>query len=289
MSLRRCTLVVVGLVAAAVTAASAPLAAQTMRSFSAVRNVAGERVLRASLDFHGGTVSVAPLDGKGLFHILMRYDADRFVPIQDYEPRTGLLHLGLQPVGVTGVRVTSRAQLAQTAQFTFARDVPLILSASFGASEAQLQLGGLTLNELDVHASATRGEVRFDTPNRGNCRLAAFTVAAGQLEVMHLANAGCNEVHVAGAAGNVILDFDGAWRHDITLLVDMSMGGLTLRLPAGTGVQLNSNRFLTSFNAQGLVKQGDGWISEGFEQAAHKLNVELKTSVAGVNVEWIKP
>ncbi len=285
----RHTVIVAGLVAGAAGTQATSLAAQTMRTFTAARNVAGERVLRASLDFHGGTVSVEPLGGKELFHVLMRYDADRFVPIQDYEPRTGMLHLGLQPVGVTGVRVTSRAQLSQTAQFSFARDVPLMLSANFAASEASLQLGGLTLDELDVHASATRGQVRFDTPNRGNCRLAAFTVAAGQLEVMHLANAGCNEVHVEGAAGNVILGFDGTWRRDITLIVDMSMGGLTLRLPAGTGVQLNSNRFLTSVNAQGLVTQDGGWISEGFSKAPHKLNVELKTSVAGVNLEWIKP
>jgi hypothetical protein len=281
--LRR-SMFVAGLMAGA---SAMSLPAQTMRNFTATRNVAGEKLIRASLDFHGGTVSVAPLTGAGLFHVLMRYDADRFVPVQEYEPRTGILRLGLQPVGATAVRVTSRAQLAQTAQFSFARDVPLMLSANFGASEANLELGELTLSQLDVRASATRGQVSFGAPNRGSCRLATFTIAAGQLEVMHLANSGCYEVRLDGAAGNAILGFDGSWRRDITLIVDLSMGGLTLRLPKGTGVRLNSNRFLTSLSAEGLIKQEGGWISAGYAQAPHKLNVELKTSVAGVNLEWM--
>jgi hypothetical protein len=278
------SVVFAGLVASA---AAPSLSAQAMRNFTASRAVAGEKLVRASLDFHGGNVTVSPATSDELFHVLMRYDAERFVPVQDYEPRTGILHLGLRPVGATGVRVTSRAQLAQSAEFSFARDVPLMLSANFGAAEATLDLGGLTLNELDVHASATRGQVDFDVPNRGTCRLASFSITAGQLEVRRLANAGCYQVRVEGAAGNAILGFDGVWRRDVTLVVDMSMGGLTLRLPRGTGVRLTTSRFLTTLNTEGLLKQEDGWISAGFAQAPHKLNVELKTSVGRVNLEWI--
>lgn len=261
--------------------------AQTMRSFTATRAASGEKLLRATLDFHAGNARVSGVPGDQLFQVLMRYDAERFVPVQQFEPRSGTLHLGLAPVGAVGVRVTSRAQLSQTAAFSFSRDVPLALTANFGASEAELELGGLTLTSLDVHASATRGTVNFGTPNRGSCRMANFSVTAGQLDIRRVANSNCREILVEGAAGKAILSFDGSWNGDVTLTVNMSMGGLTLRLPSGTGVRINSNRFLSTLNADGLVREDGGWVSTGYAQAQHKLMVELKTSVAGVNLEWL--
>lgn len=281
------SILLAGAVAGAVGPATHAASAQTMRTFSATRPVAGEKLVRATLDFHGGTIAIGSLTGNELFHVLLRYDADRFVPLQEYEPRTGILHLGLQPVGVTGVRVTSRAQLAQTAQFAFNRSVPLMLTANMGASEASLELGDLTLDAVEVRASATRGRVSFASPNRGSCRQATFSVTAGQLEVEHLANAGCYQVRVDGAAGSAVLSFDGSWRRDITLTVDLSMGGLTLRLPKGTGVRLSGSRFLSTLETSGLQKDGDDWISAGYAGAPRKLTVELKTSVAGVSLEWI--
>ena len=262
-------------------------AAQEMRSFTAGRNVGSERQLRATLDFGAGMVRIQPATGKHLYKAHVKYDAERFAPVQQYEPRTGILRLGLESIGKGGVRVTSRSQLEQVATFAFSPTVPLALSANLGASEADLELGDLTLTELTVRSGASRGKIDFSKPTRGSCRNATFSVGATELFVRGLANAGCSEVVVDGSVGRALLDFGGEWRRDARVSIDLSMGTVTLRIPRGTGVQIFADRFLTTLSAEGFERDKKTWTTPRFEQAARKIVVVLKTAVAGVNVEWI--
>ena len=268
-------------------AARSPIAAQTMRTFSASRNVASERQLRASLEFGAGTVMVRPAAGNQLYNLNARYDAERFSPVQQYESRTGILHIGLASSGKGGVRVTSRRQLEQTALFEFSPTVPLALTASLGASEATLELGGLTLTELTVHSGASRGTIAFSKPTRGECRSATFGVGATEIVVEKLANAACGTVRVEGGVGRATLDFGGRWRRDASVEIELSMGSVTLRVPRGSGVQLVADRFLSPVSAEGLVRNDKTWTTPDFTRAARKVTVRLKTAMVGVNVEWV--
>jgi hypothetical protein len=262
--------------------------AQSMRTFSVTRPVGAERFLHVTLDFGGGTVILVPAPEGELYGLTLRYDADRSEPIQQYDARTGILHLGVEPVGAMGVRVTSRAQLEQTARFEFSPAVPLALYATIGSSDATLDLGGMTLTELEIGATATHATVDFSRPTLGSCKSATFTVGASQLDVQHLAQAGCQTLRVDGGIGGVSLRFDGAWRRDLSLIVDLAMGGLTLELPRGTGVRLTGQRFLAPFDSRGFVRTGNTWTTPGFDGAAHKLTVELKASMVAIDVEWIE-
>ncbi|MEO5799566.1 MAG: hypothetical protein ABIZ70_00335 [Gemmatimonadales bacterium] len=269
----------------AVTASALP--AQTMRSFNATRPVAGERMLRATLDFGAGRVVVQPGVAGSLYRAVLRYDAERSAPVQDYDTRTGILHLGLEPVGGGGMRVTSRAQLDQTGRFEFSPDIPLSFTANLGAADATIDLGGTTLVDLAIWSGATRSSLAFSRPTRGECRKASFTVGASELDVRQLANAACDEISVEGGVGRATLGFEGEWRRNSSVAVALSMGTLTLRVPRGVGLQVTAGRFLTSLNVEGLARSGNVWSTAGYSSAARRLQIELKTSMAGVNVEWI--
>jgi hypothetical protein len=267
---------------------AAPLAAQTMRNYTARRPLAGAQPpLRTTLDFGAGRVVVRAGAADELYRVGLRYDGDRYTPIHRYDPRTGILHLGVRSVGGAGLRVTSRSQLEQVARFEFAPSVPLLLAANLGASEAVLDLGGLNLVELAVRSGATRGTVDVSRPTTGDCREALFSVGAAELVALRLANAGCAEVRVEGGVGRAVLDFTGAWRRDILVSAELSMGTLTLRVPRGTGVLVTAERFLTRFAVEGLERRDDTWTTPSFATADRKLTVELKTNVAGFEVEWV--
>lgn len=273
---------------ALVACGAAPLAAQSMRNYAAERQLHGAQPpLRATLDFGAGRVVVRAGDGPDLYKMRVRYDADRYAPVQEYDHRTGILHLGLRSVGKAGFRVTSRSHLDQVARFEFAPSVPLILSANLGASDAILDLGGLTLVELAVRSGGTRGTIDFSRPTLGQCREALFTVGATELVAMHLANAACALVRVEGGVGRAVLDFTGEWRGDTRVVANLAMGTLTLRVPRGTGVQVSAQRFLTKLSIDGLERRDDGWATPGFREAANKLSIELETTVAGIEVEWV--
>jgi len=167
------------------------LAAQTMRSVATSRPLSGERMLRASIEFGAGTVHVGPAASGDLYRMQLRYDADRNGPVNQFDAATGAVRLGLQGNGNAGIRVTSRAQMAQRAEIGFAPGVPLMLSANLGASDATLDLGGLSLTSLAVRGGASSTTVNFDTPNRATCSSATFTLGAAEFDVSGLANSGC--------------------------------------------------------------------------------------------------
>jgi hypothetical protein len=260
--------------------------AQAMRTFSVTRPTGAERFLHVTLDFSGGSVLLMPAPAGQLYGMRVRYDPVRYEPVQQYDARTGILRLGLESVGGMGVRVTSHAQLEQVARFDFSANVPLALYATLGASDATIDLGGTQLTELEIRSGATHTTVDFSRPTRGTCKSATFTVGASQLEVRHLAQAGCATLRVDGGAGRATLGFRGEWRRDATLVVDLALGGLELQIPRGTGVRVTGQRFLAPFAGVGFAKAGDTWTTPGFEQAAHKLTVELKTSIVRTHVEW---
>lgn len=259
--------------------------AQTMRTLTATRPLTGTAPATvAQLDFGAGSVVVGAGEGRDLYRMVLRYDAERFAPVQRYDAATGALQLGVVAVGRSGLRVTSRGQLAQVARFEFSPLVPLALHASLGASEASLDLGGLALTELVVRSGAVRGLIDFSRPTIGTCERATFSVGASELDVLRLANSGCPEVQVEGGIGRAVLDFSGEWRGDMRVEANLAMGQLVLRIPPDVGVQIVAERFLTAFSLDGLTRDGNRWSSPGFEEARRKVTVALKTSLAALEV-----
>ncbi len=268
-------------------ATASPLAAQSMRTVATSRPVGSERVVHAMVEFGAGVVHLGAAKGTDLYRMQLRYDGERNAPVHRYDPRTGILRLGLEGNGSAGLRVTSRAQMAQRADFDFSPSVPLILEANLGSSDATLDLGGMTILSLTVRGGASRSTVTFATPTKGDCTRADFALGAAELDVTGLANAGCAEIRVDGGVGKAELSFDGAWRRDLKADVSLAMGGLTLRIPRGTGVRLVTSRFLASLDAEGFTRTGDTWTTPGFDQAKHKLTVTVNASAAGVTVAWL--
>ncbi|MBW8838345.1 MAG: hypothetical protein JF602_00600 [Gemmatimonadetes bacterium] len=92
---------------------------------------------------------------------------------------------------------------------------------------------------------------------------------------------------VEGGVGSVTLDFGGAWTSSAQVSVRMAMGQLTLRLPRRLGVRVTMDRFLSSFDPAGMVRQGNTFTSPGYDRADRTLDLEVTAAVGGVRVEWL--
>jgi hypothetical protein len=183
--------------------------------------------------------------------------------------------------------VSSRNQLEQVASVALSPRADLSLDLNLGASDAQVELGGLRVSQLDVGTGASRTFVSFSQPNGTRCRHARFSAGAAEVSVTGLGNSRCDEIEFEGGVGSVTLDFAGAWSSSSNVKVTMAMGGLTLRLPRSVGVRLHMDRFLSSFEPAGLVRRGDAFLSENYDRATRRLNLEITTAVGGVSVEWL--
>jgi hypothetical protein len=237
-------------------------AAQEMRPFTTFRQLHGETRLHASLEYAAGALRVAPGRPTELYRMDLAFDGERFAPVSDYDAARSAVSLGLRRGGTGGMRVVSRGQLQQSANVAFAPSTELELAVKLGAVDADLELGGLRLASLDLQTGASRS-------------------------VVGLGNSRCDRVVVEGGVGSVTLDFGGAWTSSAQVNVRMAMGQLTLRLPRRLGVRVTMDRFLSSFDPAGMVRQGNTFTTTGYDRADRTLDLEVTAAVGGVRVEWL--
>ncbi len=260
--------------------------AQTMRPFSTFRQLHGETRLNARLEYGSGNLRLQPGEPRDLYRMSLSYDEDRFLPVSDFDSQGGTVKLGLKARGEGGVRVVSRNQLRQAALVSLSPRVELDLDVSLGAVDADLELGGLRLSELAVQTGASQATVRFSRPNTMRCRNATFSAGAAEVSLIGLGNSRCAEIVFEGGVGKVLLDFSGAASSNTHAEVKMTVGGITLRLPRATGVRITMDKFLSSFEAAGLVREAGAFVSPNYDKMDRKLDIELTTAMGGIDVEW---
>jgi hypothetical protein len=264
-----------------------PLAGQTMRSTTVTRQRHDIKDLNARIEFAAGTFTLRAARGTALYSMNLQYDADRYLPISQFDAAANSLVLGVQNVGNSGLRVSSKRHLQQNAVVELSPDVNLSLDVSFGAVEAGMDLGGLRLTDARIRTAASQSSLRFSQPNRAVCSSLELNAGAAKFEAVALGNSGCHEIRFDGGVGEVTLDLTGQWVADSRLVANVAVGGLTLRLPRALGVELVVDRFLASFSPVGFSRKGSSYFSEGYDARERHLRIEIKTTVGDINVEWV--
>ena len=273
--------------AAGIVCSVGPASAQSWRPYSTFRQLHGETKLDAQLEFAAGQLKVVSGRHAELYRMRLSYDADRFVPLSQYEAPASTVRLGVESAGRAGLRVVSENQLRQKAVVELSPKADLALDLNLGAGEAELDLGGLRIASLRLEAGASRASVRFSAPNRTRCASAIFAAGAADLAIYRLGNSRCEKVRVEGGVGKLTLDFGGTWTATQKAELTLSMGELLLKLPKRAPVRISMDRFLSSFDAEGLVQQGSFWVTRDFDPAEPHLDIVLKCSVGAVRVEWV--
>ena len=269
-------------------AIAAPAQAQSMRPFSTYRQWHGETSMDGRLEFAAGAVRLAAGRPGALYRLDVLYDGDRFEPISDFDAARGAVRLGVRSQSAGGLRVVHHGQLRQTAAVSFSPRTDLALDVTLGAVDADFELGGLRLTNLELEAGASRATVRFSQPNATRCRSAVLSSGAAELTVLGLGNSRCDRIAFEGGVGRVTLDFGGAWTSSSQVAVKMALGEVALRLPRRVGVRLTLDKFLSSFEPQGLVARGTSYISPGYDQASRHLDIDITTAVGNVTVTWVE-
>jgi hypothetical protein len=278
---------VAGLAALALLVAG-PAGAQSMRPFSTYRQWHGETSMTGRLEFAAGAVRLAAGRPAELYRMDVQYDGERYEPVSDFDAARGAVRLGVRSLGEGGLRVVHRGQLRQTASVAFSPRTDLALAVTLGAVDADFELGGLRLTNLEVEAGASRATFRFSQPNATRCRAAVLSSGAAELTVLGLGNSRCDRIAFEGGVGRVTLDFGGAWTSSSQVAVKMALGEVALRLPSRVGIRLTLDKFLSSFDPQGLVARGTSYFSPGYDQADRHLDIDITTAVGNVTVEWVE-
>jgi hypothetical protein len=273
-----------GLLAAALAALPQASAAQSWRTVTMSRQASGQQDLRVQVTYGAGTFTVRPAEQGLLYRMHLRYDEEVF------EPRAELsgtrLRLGVEGIG-KGIRVGQKHEGGEM-ELTLGRGVPMDLDLEFGAVRADVDLGGLSLTDLDLSTGASESTVDVSEPNAASMRSASFEVGAADFTARHLGNLNARSLSVDAGIGSVSLWLDGSWQQDADVAIKMGLGSLELHLPEGLGVKLTKDSFLTSLDSEGLVKRGDAYYSLDWERATRKVTIEVDAAFGSVKVLWVR-
>jgi len=261
--------------------------AQSWRALTASRQTWGQKSLDVEVEYGAGKLTVAPAAAPLLYQVKLRYDEDRFSPVTSYDAARGKLRVAVQSRNRKKGAKMDRVHDEARASVQLAREIPVALDLHFGAGEADLELGGMSIRRLRLATGASETRVSFGSPNRVAAESVTLQAGAASFRATGLGNARAAHFQFEGGVGETVLDFSGEWNRSATATVRMGLGSVRLRLPRGLGVKVIKESFMTSFDADGLVKRGDAFYSRNWDRATHKLTVTIEAALGSIDVDWI--
>lgn len=268
--------------------AAAPAGAQSWRTMEVSRQLRDSSEQRVHVEYGAGRFELRPASSPVLYSMALRYDEDNGEPVHRYDADRHALDIGVRHQSLHLGRHSSDRNGGDM-RLALARAVPMDLDVELGAADATLELGGLALRNVHLESGATDATVRFSARNAASMRALTIDVGAGSVTAEDLANANTGEIRVKGGVGGVDLDFGGAWTQDVDLDVDVALGKVAVHVPSDVGVRVVLDRFLASFDHEGLAKRGDAWVSDNYDRAQYKLRMRVSTAFGGIRVDRDSP
>src|SRR5918997_4465505 len=135
----------------------------------------------------------------------------------------------------------------------FGKERPFTLTIETGASDFDLDLGGIPLSRLMVRQGAGKFELGFPQPNPEHMELLEISSGAAAIELENLANANFSEMRLSGGAASYELDFGGVLSRDAEVSIETGISGVVVSVPSSTAARVNAETTL------GRVDVGDGF------------------------------
>lgn len=197
------------------------------------------------LSYGVGTLGMTPDDEPWLYDVRLTYAPKRLTPSVHYDTAARTLKIDTKSSNITmGNR--HGGQDGGDLRVMLGRGVPIDAHIEFGAGDASLQFGGLSLHDLELSTGASDATIDWDQPNAVPLGTMMLHIGAAQFRGRHLANARARKIVVEAGAGDFDLDFGGDWSNDVDLDVTAALGAVRIHLPPGILFQKSSKVFIGS-------------------------------------------
>ncbi len=143
-----------------------------------------------------------------------------------------------------------------TFELSLGKTRPYTLTLEGGASEADMDLGGVPLRRLTIKYGAGKQEIGFSAPNPEPMQLLSVAGGAASMEFEGLANANFAEMTLEGGAAGYELDFGGTLLRDATVRINAAVSSVQISAPANTAVKMSAEAIM------GSVETGDGFMKK---------------------------
>jgi hypothetical protein len=159
---------------------------------------------------------------------------------------------------------------------------PINLTVKAGAYTGNYELGGLSIQHLDVTDGASRVQLGFSEPNQVEMISFKYMTGASEVSLTGLSNANADEIRFNGGAGDYTLDFSGELSRDVTVSIDAGVSSVTVIVPNGVPAELSTNSTLITVNTSG------GWQQSGntyqLSGSGYKITIEARMGAGSLQL-----
>jgi hypothetical protein len=129
---------------------------------------------------------------------------------------------------------------------------------------------------------SNRNEWRFQLPDDVETEL-NLKVGAGDVD-LRAGSVDLRKLTLKMGAGRAEVDLRGERRRDLEIQIEGGVGECKLTLPRSAGIRAEAKGGLGHLDIQGLDKQGDEYVSPGFEAAKYKIRLKVSGGIGEIRI-----
>lgn len=200
------------------------------------------------LDFGAGELQLSPGATGALIEGQARYNVPDFKPEIRVEGNEVSLSTG--DLEISGIPSINFDDVENEWDLKIA-DAPMDLEINAGAYQGVFDLGGLSLNSLEVSDGAADVRLEFSEPNQTEMRSFRYSTGASSVKISGLANANFSLMTFRSGAGDYSLDFSGVMQRDANVIIESGISQVTIIVPEGVSAVVTFRGGLTNVDVGG--------------------------------------
>ena len=223
------------------------------------------------LEFGAGQLDVSPGAGDALISGEATYNLDELEPVIDVDDERVRVSTGDRDF--TGIpRIGDDLENSWDLELG---DMPMDLVINAGAYQGEFELGGLSLNSLEVADGAADVRMRFSEPNQVEMESLRYITGASNVRLTGLANANFSSMVFRGGAGDYVLDFSGELQRDAVVTIESGISRVVLRVPENSNAVVRFKGGLSNVQVSGNWRSSGSQYSVDGEGPQLIINVDL--------------
>lgn len=254
-------------------------------SYKASEPRGSEQRLTARVELNAGHLAIQAAPDAQLYEVDVYYDENSLEPKLQLDRQGDQADVRFELSGEgKQIRDVGKTRM----NLSLNPSTALSLQTRTGISESEIDLSGMTVEEVEIEAGVGEMALSMLSRNQMVCREVSIRSGVGEFKATGLGNFRVNRLHFQGGVGGALLDFSGDWEEVAEVLVEVGVGGVQIRLPRNLGVELRATKsFLSGIDVSGFRQEGEVYYSDNYEQAQSKLKLEVRAGIGGVQIGWL--
>jgi len=250
----------------------------------------GAKKIEVELEFGLGELRILPEDMLKAAILEMSYNPRQVEYDIDYKVRKGTGRLFIESSTHRKIHIDSEDNLLD---LTLSTRYPMSLEMDIGACDAEIDLGGVSLEYLDIDVGAASGDIDFSEPNPVRMKEMNIDAGASSLDMHSIGNANFDLMTFSGGAGSFDFDFRGEYKGESRIDIDIGVSSADIILPRGipTRVETSGSNWLSTvdFHKDDLEEIDDNiYESLDFKDAKTRIILIIDVGLGSVDIYWKK-